>query len=216
MSVPANAGPAELLSKELETLRRYSWLMLVVGVLLIIVGMVAISSPFVPTLATVIFVGCFLLVGGVMEVVNAFWAHAWRGFWMHLLAGILYLVLGLFLVDRPLASAAAFTLMIAAAFVVGGLFRIVIALSQRFHGWGWGLLNGVVTLVLGILIWREWPESAMWVIGLFVGIDLVFAGMSWVMTALTVRSVSPKPAAWRRASLATWNMLLDSQPRAAV
>src|SRR5258707_9326422 len=108
MSVPANAGPAELLSKELETLRRYSWLMLVVGVLLIIVGMVAISSPFVPTLATVIFVGCFLLVGGVMEVVNAFWAHAWRGFWMHLLAGILYLVLGLFLVERPLASAAAF------------------------------------------------------------------------------------------------------------
>jgi uncharacterized membrane protein HdeD (DUF308 family) len=111
------------------------------------------------------------------------------------LFGILYMVLGLFLVRRPEKGAEFFTLMIAAGFVVGGLFRIVTALSHRYHGWVWVLLNGIVTLVLGILIWQEWPESAMWVIGLFVGIDMVFAGMSWVMTALTVRSVIQKPAA---------------------
>jgi uncharacterized membrane protein HdeD (DUF308 family) len=194
MSLLADAGPAEVQSKELQTLRRYSLFMLIVGVLLIIVGMVAVSSPFIPTLAAVIFVGSFLLVGGVLEVVNAFWAHTWRGFWIHQLFGILYLVLGLFLVRRPEKGAEFFTLMIAAAFVVGGLFRIVTALSHRFHGWVWVLLNGIVTLVLGILIWQEWPESAMWVIGLFVGIDMVFAGMSWVMTALTVRGIVGKPA----------------------
>jgi uncharacterized membrane protein HdeD (DUF308 family) len=194
MSLGANAGASELLSKELETLRRYSLFMLVVGVLLILVGVAAMSSWFIATLATVYFVGTFLLVGGVMEIVNAFWAHSWRGFWIHQLFGILYLVIGLFLVRRPDKGAEFFTLMIAAAFVVGGLFRIVTALSHRFHGWVWVLLNGIITLVLGIMIWQDWPESAMWVIGLFVGIDMVFAGMSWVMTALTVRSVVGRPA----------------------
>src|SRR5713101_7575853 len=118
MSSPPPSYPADLLSKELETLRKYSLLMLVAGVLLIIVGMAAIRSSFIATLATVIFIGSFLLVGGVMEVFNAFWAHTWRGFWMHLLAGILYAVLGFFMVTRPLSSASAFTLMIAAAFFV--------------------------------------------------------------------------------------------------
>jgi uncharacterized membrane protein HdeD (DUF308 family) len=109
------------------------------------------------------------------------------------LAGIMYLVLGFLLVQRPLAAAAFFTLMLAAAFFVGGLFCIIVALSDRFYGWGWVLLNGIVTLVLGILIWREWPEAAFWVIGLFVGIDMLFAGWSLVITALTIRSIAAKP-----------------------
>jgi uncharacterized membrane protein HdeD (DUF308 family) len=192
MSTSPSPDPTDLPAKELETLRKYSLLMLVVGIGLIIVGMAAISSSFIATLATVIFIGSFLLVGGIMEVLNAFWAHGWRGFWIHLLAGIVYLVLGLFMVRRPEKGAEFFTLMIAAALIVGGLFRIITALSHRFHSWFWVLLNGVVTLVLGILIWQEWPDSAFWVIGLFVGIDMVFAGMSWVMTALTVRGAAGK------------------------
>ena len=115
---------------------------------------------------------------------------------MHLLAGpfsftqswALFLVRG----GRPRVLRF-FTLMLAAAFVVGGVFRIVTAVSHRFHGWVWVLINGVITLVLGILIWQDWPASAIWVIGLFVGIDMVFAGMSWVMTALTVRGVIRDP-----------------------
>jgi uncharacterized membrane protein HdeD (DUF308 family) len=165
--------------------------MLILGVALIVVGMVAISATFVATLATVIALAVLLLLGGIVEVVNALWAQCWRGFWLHLLVGILYIVVGVLMMNRPEATAAIFTLMIAAGFFVGGLFRIITSVAARFHGWLWVLLNGVVTLVLGILIWREWPESAFWVIGLFVGIDMVFAGMSWVMTALTVRGVVP-------------------------
>jgi uncharacterized membrane protein HdeD (DUF308 family) len=93
------------------------------------------------------------------------------------------------LVQHPVAAAAGFTLVLAAGFMVGGLFRIVSALADRFHGWSWVLLNGVVTLILGVMIWRQWPESALWVIGLFVGIDMVFAGWSWIMMALAVRSI---------------------------
>ena len=76
-----------------------------------------------------------------------------------------------------------------------GVFRIAGSLMHRFPHWGWIFFGGVLNLVLGILIWREWPESAFCVIGLFVGIDLVFDGMSWVMTALTVRGATTNAAA---------------------
>jgi uncharacterized membrane protein HdeD (DUF308 family) len=111
-----------------------------------------------------------------------------------MLGGILYLVLGFLMVQRPLAAAAIFTLMLAAAFFVGGLFRIIVALSERFYGWGWVLLNGLITLVLGILIWRQWPEAKFWVIGLFVGIDMLFDGWSLVITVLTIRGTAAQRA----------------------
>jgi uncharacterized membrane protein HdeD (DUF308 family) len=170
-------------------LRKSGFWLLILGALLIVVGMVAISSSFFATLATVVILGILLMIGGTVEIVDAFLGRGWRGFWMHLLAGIMYLVLGFLLVQRPLAAAALFTLMLAAAFFVGGLFRIIVALSERFYGWVWVLLNGIVTLVLGILIWREWPEAAFWVIGLFVGIDMLLDGWSLVITALTIRGL---------------------------
>jgi uncharacterized membrane protein HdeD (DUF308 family) len=184
---------ASLLSAEKDSLRKMWLLLLLFGILLILVGLVAMSSLFITTLATILVLGILLLVGGGVEIVNAFFACRWRGFWMHLLAGILYAVLGLFMVRRPLASANAFTLMIAAAFLIEGLGRIIVSLVERFHGWVWVLINGIVTLVLGVLIWQEWPESSVWVIGLFVGIEMLFAGWTWVLTAIAVRSVAAKP-----------------------
>src|SRR5215472_8447572 len=190
MALAPQVDPAHVRGAEMECLRRSSIWLLILGFLLIVVGLVAISEAFFATLATVLITGTLLMIGGVVEIVDAFFGRGWRGFWMHLLAGIMYLVLGFLLVQRPVAAAAFFTLMLAAAFFVGGLFRIIVALSERFYGWGWVLLNGVVTLILGILIWREWPEAAFWAIGLFVGIDMVFAGWSLVITALSIRNVA--------------------------
>jgi uncharacterized membrane protein HdeD (DUF308 family) len=190
MSLTPQVDSANVPSAEMECLRKSCFWLLALGALLIVVGIVAISSSFIATLATVIMVGTLLMIGGAVEIVDAFLGRGWRGFWLHLLAGILYLVLGFFLVQRPLAAAAFFTLMLAAAFFIGGLFRIIVAVSERFYGWGWVLLNGGVTLVLGILIWREWPETAFWVIGLFVGIDMLLAGWSLVITALTIRGIA--------------------------
>jgi uncharacterized membrane protein HdeD (DUF308 family) len=171
-------------------LHKSSFWLLVMGGLLIVVGLVAISASFIATLATVVILGILLMIGGAVEIVDALLGRGWRGFWIHLLSGILYLVLGFLLVQRPLVAAAFFTFMLATAFFVGGLFRIVFALSERFHGWGWVLLNGIITLALGILIWQEWPEAAYWVIGLFVGIDILLDGLSMVITVLTVRSLA--------------------------
>jgi uncharacterized membrane protein HdeD (DUF308 family) len=84
--------------------------------------------------------------------------------------------------------------MLAVAFLVGGAYRILFVVFQRVAGWPWMLLNGIVTFLLGIGIWRQWPESSIWVIGLFVGIDLIFNGWSWVMLALAVKAPAPSEA----------------------
>jgi uncharacterized membrane protein HdeD (DUF308 family) len=169
-------------------LRKSSFGLLVLGVLLIVVGLVAISASFIATLATVVILAILLMIGGIVEIVDAFLGRGWRGFWLHLLFGILYLVMGFIMVQRPLAAAAIFTLVLAAFLLVGGIFRIIVSLMERFHGWTWVLLNGIITFILGFLIWQEWPEAAYWVIGLFVGIDMLFDGWSLVITALTIRS----------------------------
>jgi uncharacterized membrane protein HdeD (DUF308 family) len=133
--------------------------------------------------------GILLLVGAGVQVVTALWARKWRGFFLHLLTGILYLVAGVFLIENPVEAALGLTLMIAAYLMVGGIFRIVLALVDRFHSWGWVLLSGFISLCLGVSIWRQWPLSGLWVIGLFVGIEMLFSGLSWVMLGMTLRSV---------------------------
>ena len=111
------------------------------------------------------------------------------------------------MIEHPLRAAEVFTLLIAALLLVGGAIRVCYALIDRFPGWVWMLLNGVVTLVLGIMIWRQWPQSGLWVIGLFVGIDLILNGWSWVMLALILKATRSKvseamsqPGAWTPAA----------------
>jgi uncharacterized membrane protein HdeD (DUF308 family) len=110
-----------------------------------------------------------------------------RGFALHLLSAALYLLVGLFMLEDPGRAAAVLTLLLAASFLVGGLLRILSSALVQVPGWPWILLNGLVDLILGILILSGWPESSFWVIGLFVGIDLLFHGWSWIILGLTVR-----------------------------
>jgi len=165
-------------------------LALLYGAVLILLGCVALSSVFNATVATVVFLGILLMVGGVVHVISAFSVRGAR-LWLNLLGGVLYFAVGLLMVDHPIQAAAGITMVIAVAFMLGGAFRIAISLTERFDGHMWVLLNGLITLILGVMIWRQWPESSLWVIGLFVGIDLVMAGWTYVMLALAV-SGSPK------------------------
>jgi uncharacterized membrane protein HdeD (DUF308 family) len=169
-------------------LSRVWWLFFVLGLVSIVVGFLAISSTFVATMASVIVFGVLLLIAGATEVIHAVMVRHWRGFALHLLTAALYLIVGLFMLEDPLRAAAVLTLLIAASFFVGGVLRIIFALVERFPAWGWVVLHGAIDLVLGVLIWRGWPESSLWVIGLFIGIDLVFHGWSWVVLALAVRT----------------------------
>jgi uncharacterized membrane protein HdeD (DUF308 family) len=180
-------------AQELHSLRdNWGWL-LAVGIALIVLGVVALGSEATP-LAVALTFGFLLLMGGGAEIAAAFLARQWSGFFLHLLFGVLYLVVGMLMIIHPGVAVDALTLMLAAAFLAGGLLRIIIALSHRFSNWGWVLLNGVITFLLGVMIWQRWPEASERVIGLVVGIELIFAGWSWVALALAVRSL-PKPTA---------------------
>ena len=107
-----------------------------------------------------------------------------------MLAGILYLVLGLMFVRRPDVTLEALTMMIAIVLMVGGLFRSLVSLLMRFEQWGWTLLGGLISLGLGILIWVQLPWSALWLIGTFVGIDMLCTGWSLVMLSSAVRKAA--------------------------
>ena len=167
---------------------RHNWgWFLAMGVILIVAGTVALGSSVWATLVYVVFYGWLLLIIGVIEAVQSFWQRKWGGILVHLLGGILAAVVGLIIVANPGAGALALTLILAVFFMVTGLFRIMAALMMRFPHWGWLLVSGAVTLALGVLIWRQWPVSGLWVIGLFIGIDMIFVGWSWVMAALAAR-----------------------------
>jgi uncharacterized membrane protein HdeD (DUF308 family) len=172
-----------------QRLRPYWGWLVVFGMALILVGFAAIGAPVVATITTVTLFGILLLVGAAVELGSMVWVRRWESFFHHLLSGLLYLFLGLILVERPGLGAAGYTLVMAVFFVASGVVRVAHALGNRSPGRGWTVLSGIVSILLGMLIWRELPEAALWVIGTFVGIDLVFNGVTWVMLGLAVRKL---------------------------
>ena len=176
----------------LSALRGNWFWFVLLGIALIVLGMVAISSSVIASLAFAVFFGVLILMSGVVETIGAFWTRAWSGFFLHLLSGILAIVIGLLFLRRPVTELLVFTLLIAAFLMVGGIFKIVTALSFRFAAWGWPVLSGVIDVALGIMIWMEWPASALWVIGLFIGISMVFRGVHWIALGLALRALPTK------------------------
>lgn len=157
------------------------------GVVMLIVGALAIAASFIATLATVAVFGLLLLVGGIAQLANVAFSRQWRGSMLHLAAGVLYLVVGSIMFARPLVSAVALTLVLGVMFFAGGLVRAITASIERFPTWGWALFSGLLSVLLGVLIGASWPSSGLWVIGLFVGIDLIFSGWSLIMLGFAAR-----------------------------
>lgn len=177
------------LADERDALRRNWYWFLILGVALILLGIFAISYPAAITITTVEVFGFLLLAGGVFEIASGVWTHRWGGFFLHLLCGLLYLFVGAVLLKHPVETAVWYTFFMAVFFIAAGLVRILSSLFHRFSGWGWSLLNGVVTLLLGLMVWGDMPSAALWVIGTFVGIELLFNGWSWVMLGLAAKSL---------------------------
>lgn len=161
------------------------WLwFVVVGVLQVILGAIALGSPLVMGMATAVLIGWVLIIGGVIGILHAFADREWRGFFLDLLSGILYLAIGFMIVANPAATLVSVTLLIAMFLIIGGAIRILVALVEQFPHRGWMLLNGVISLLLGISIWRQWPLSGLWVVGLFVGIEMLLHGWSMIMLGM--------------------------------
>jgi uncharacterized membrane protein HdeD (DUF308 family) len=179
------------LIQEADHVRKdWGWV-LALGCLQIVPGLLAVSFAVTSTFASVVTFGVLLLIAAAIQVGAAICAREWKGFFLLLLLGILYAVAGFVTLFHPIAAAEGLTLMLAAAFLVGGVFRIVVAVVERFASWVWVLLNGVVTVLLVIAICRQWPVSGLWVLGMFVGIELVVNGLTLSVLAVTVRKALP-------------------------
>lgn len=168
--------------------RNWGWF-LALGVAEIILGAFAIGASTLVTMVSMAVFGWLLVIGGVLSVVHAFWQKQWSGFFIDMVVGLLYTVAGLMVVSNPGLTAMMLTLLIAVLLVMAGAFRIAVGVTHHFAHRGWMLLNGVITLILGMLIWSQWPISGMWVIGLFIGIEMIFYGWSLVMLGMAARDL---------------------------
>jgi uncharacterized membrane protein HdeD (DUF308 family) len=161
----------------------------ILGVALVVLGTVALGSVRIASLAAAAAIGVLLLLGGAGEAVGAFWCRGWSGFFLELLSGVLSIVVGLLFLRAPVGALAALTLLLACFLMAGGIFKVVAAVVYRFAARGWSLAGGIIDVILGLMIWQEWPASALWVIGLFVGINLLFRGFNWIALGLALRSL---------------------------
>ncbi|MFZ3341085.1 MAG: HdeD family acid-resistance protein [Terriglobales bacterium] len=177
---------------------KWGWL-LALGICMVILGTIALILSPAATLGTVLVLGWLLVISGVIETIQAFRVRKWAGIFLHLIGGVLGVLVGLLIVTHPLAGALVFTLLLASFFTVIGIFRLVTAIHLKFPHWGWAALDGAVTLVLGIMLWIDWPGSGLWFLGFAVGVSLLFRGWSYVMFAFAVRSL-PVPVAVRQAA----------------
>ena len=191
MTVETNqtTGPLARAIHELQHLRDEWWWFLILGILLVISGVTAIAYPFASSVAAVMVLGVSLLVSGVATIITSFWAGKWSAMLLQLLAGIFYAVVGFVIMDTPIKSTVNLTLVVAAMFLIFGTMRAVAALVIRFPQWGWALLSGAVTMLVGLVIFKNLPETALWAIGTLVGVQLLSDGWFWIMLSLAIRQL---------------------------
>ena len=179
----------ELAIKQLQ--KNSSWF-LVLGISLVILGTLAIIFSFYSTIFSIVYLGTFLGIIGIFEIIQSFKLSRWSSFFLHLFLGVLYIVGGIFIVYNPLVNALTLTLLLAIFFVISGILKIIFSFAQKTPHKGWLALNGILTLILGALIWAQWPFSGLWVIGTLVGIDTLFTGWTWIMLSIAAKNFTAK------------------------
>ena len=157
------------------------------GFLLILFGVMAVGSPFVAAVAVSVVVAWLIVLAGVVHVMLAFRAHGAGSMIWKLLVGIAYLCFGGYLIVHPVLGVASLTLLLASLFLIEGILNIVLFVKMRpIQGSNWMLVDGIITLLLGLMIYMQWPSSSLWAIGTLVGISMIFSGVARVMMSLAV------------------------------
>jgi len=177
------------LAEGLKVLRaKWGWIV-ALGVVFLLAGFIALGSAVAATASAVMIIGIMMIMGGAAEIAAAFSVKGWGKFAVWMLLGLLYVGAGIIALMNPFAAATILTLMLGAALVVGGVLRIFLAFSMKSAGkpWGWVTFSGLITLLLGIMIIVQWPASSFFVLGIFLGIDLIFIGSAWISMGLALK-----------------------------
>ena len=190
MSITSDSPRSYAPASGLEPLRAKSAWIIALGIVYVIAGFVALGSVVFATVVTVFVVGIMMLIAGAAEVINAFQIKTWGKFLLWLLLGVLYIVAGFVTFENPLLAAALLTLLLGFSLIASGIMRIALAFSMKEGTpWLWVAFSGAITLLLGLVILAHWPVSGLYILGIFLGIDLIFAGASWIGVGFGLRRV---------------------------
>ena len=175
----------------LEVARHASTWSIIWGVLLVIFGVLAIGSPFLAAVAVNAVIAWLIILAGVVHLILAFHVHRAASLIWKLLVGLAYLVFGVYLLLHPVLGVASLTLVLAFLFLIEGILEIILFFHMRsMRGSGWVLSDGIITLLLGLLIYLRWPSSSVWAIGTLVGVSMIISGVTRVMFSLAVRKIA--------------------------
>jgi uncharacterized membrane protein HdeD (DUF308 family) len=185
----ANARNLEMgrppLEFAIEELEKHFALIVALSIMLLVVGGLALSSNVIATLASVVFFGTLLMVAGITQIVLAFYSRGFHGIAVHLMLGIASLVAGLLSIRAPMMGAGAMTLVIASWLLVSGFGQAIHAAVERPHHWGFAFFSGLVGAFLGTLLLASWPISSLWFLGMYMGLELIVQGATWLSIAFT-------------------------------
>jgi uncharacterized membrane protein HdeD (DUF308 family) len=187
-------GASELQRALTQSIREHWGLFLTEGIILVVLGLLAIIIPPIATIAVTIFLGWLFLISGVVGLVTTFWARHAPGFWWSLLSAVLAIAAGIVLLGWPIPGAVSLTLLLIAFFIIEGVLSILYAFEHKKElsgRWGWMLISGIIDLILAAIIWAGLPGTAAWALGLLVGINMLFGGSAMIAMALHARSADP-------------------------
>ena len=189
--LPVRQPDVEILERDIvKAMHRHWKLYLAEGVGLLILGAIAIVVPALATLAVTILFGWLFLISGIVGLITTFWMRSAPGFWWSLASAVLAILAGVWLLAQPIAGPLSLTVVLIVFFLIEGSASIMFAIDHRRElsgRWGFMLLSGIVDLVLAALLLAGLPSTAVWALGLLVGINLAFGGMALVAMALQAR-----------------------------
>ena len=181
----------QVLSPDADALRGKSGWIAALGVVFVIGGAIALSSIAMTTVVSVFLVGVIMVVCGVAEVFNALQLRSWGKMAFWLLVGLLYIVAGILTFENPLLAAKALTLFLGASLIVAGIAKIIVASDTKGRpSWYFIVLGGVVTLLVGAVILAKWPFGSLYILGIFLAVDLIVTGGGWIAFGLGMK---PRP-----------------------
>ena len=159
------------------------------GIVMLIVGVIALGNLLAATVASVYLVGFMMLIAGGFEIAHSFGVKTWGGFFLWLLGGLLYAIAGIIALNNPLLAAGILTLLLAVSLIAAGLARLWIGVKHWSHsGSGWIIVAAIITLACGILIAVRWPINSVWVLGMFLAIDMIFQGWAAIALGFALKS----------------------------
>lgn len=183
------ASSNEALGALREKIERNRDWFLFLGIGQVILGLIALASGVYGTVFSTLLLGAITLGAGILQLIQAFRWKGWANFFLHLFLGILYSVSGAFIIYEPVLNAVFLTLFLAVFFVISGISRAVFALTTHTPNRFWVIISGILNVTLGVLIYKQWPASGLWVLGAFLGIDLLVTGWTWILLALKSKKV---------------------------